>query len=117
MSASLLLTLPEFLHESGGEICVVGHRITLFDVLWEYNRGMTIEELTIRFPTIKRSTLHKVIAFYLDNQPAVDVFLSEYAKTLDDARVRGPQGPSLAELQGRMEQIRRSANHAAQVSH
>ena len=62
MSTSFAFKLPEFLTESDGEIRVTGHRISLYDLLWEYNEGLTVEELTLRFPTLKRATLHKIIA-------------------------------------------------------
>ena len=115
MPAALQMKLPEFLNQADGEIRVAGHRISLYDVLWEYNQGRTVEELTLRFPTLRRSTLHKLIAFYLDNQPEVDVFLEAHAKAFDDQRSRGPAGPSVAELQRRLEQIRRSAHNAAEI--
>ena len=109
--------LPDFLHEQDGEIRIVGHRISLFDVLWEYNQGRTVEELTLRFPTLKRSTLHKLIAFYLDSQPEVDAYLNDYSGALDEKRARSQPAPSVAELQRRLELIRRSSHNAAQISH
>ena len=109
--------LPDFLEEVDGEIRVTGHRISLFDSLWEYNQGLTAEEMALRFPTLKRSTIHKVLAFYLDNQPAVDAYLNDLAAALEEKRRRGPPAVSVAELQQRLEQIRRIAHNAAQVSY
>src|SRR5438045_911772 len=92
------LNLPDFLQESDGEIRITGHRISLYDILWEYNQGHTIEELVLRFPTLKRSTLHKLIAFYLDNQPEVDAYLKSYSAALDENRARAQPTISVAEL-------------------
>lgn len=117
MPAELHMPLPEFLAEAVGEIRIVGHRISLFDVLWEYNQGLSVEELALRFPTLKRATIHKLIAFYLEEQPEVDEYLAAYQQALGDARAQASAGPSAAELQRRLEQIRRTAHNAAPLSH
>jgi uncharacterized protein (DUF433 family) len=117
MSNTLSIHLPDFLEEADGEIRVTGHRISLFDMLWEYNQGLTAEEMTLRLPTLKRSTIHKVLAFYLDNQPAVDGYLNDLAAALDEKRRRGRPALSVAELQQRLEQIHRTTHNAAQVSY
>jgi uncharacterized protein (DUF433 family) len=113
----LSIPLPDFLAEVDGDIRITGHRINLYDVLWEYNQGLSIEEMTLRFPTVKRSTILKLIAFYLDFQPAVDTYLTSYQAELDEKRRTGPATPSVAELQRRLEQIRRTAQNVAQISH
>lgn len=117
MACALKIPLSDFLSDTDGEIRIAGHRISLYDVLWEYNQGKTVEELALRFPTVKRATLHRVIAFYLDNQPEVDAYLAACAKDIEDARTRGQPAPSVAELQQRLEHIRRTAQNAAQISH
>ncbi len=111
------IPLPDFLEAADGELRVTGHRLSLFDVLWEYNQGLAAEELALRFPTLKRSTIHKVLAFYLDNQPAVDGYLNVCAAALDEKRRRGRPTVSVAELQQRLEHIRRITHNVAEVSH
>ena len=117
MSSIPSIQLPDFLEEADGEIRITGHRISLFDVLWEYNQGLTAEEMALRFPTLKRSTIHKVLAFYLDNQPAVDGYLNDLATALVEKRRHGRPAVSVAELQQRLEHIRRTAHNVAEVSH
>ncbi len=113
----MLPNLPEFLEETDGEVRVSGHRIGLYHVLREYNEGSDPAQIALRFPTLKLATVYKIIAFYLDNQPAVDAYLNEYRQAAEGLALKASAGPSLAELQNRLEQIRLKAHHAAHVSH
>jgi uncharacterized protein (DUF433 family) len=46
--------------------------VGLVDIVFFYRQGDSPEMLHARFPTIALSLVHKVIAFYLENQAAVD---------------------------------------------
>lgn len=111
------LPLPEFLADSDGQIRITGHRISLYDVLAEYNLGHTAEEIAVRFPTLKRATVHKLIAYYLDNTGAIDAYLTAYTQALDEKRSRAQPTISVAELECRLENIRRKAHNAAQIAY
>ncbi|HVX86086.1 MAG TPA: DUF433 domain-containing protein [Phycisphaerae bacterium] len=111
------IVLPDFLTRVDGELRITGHRISLPEILWEYNEGRSAEELVLRFPTLKLATIHKAIAFYLDHQPDLDAYLAAREGEMEQQRAGSPASPSLAELQRRMEQIRRKAVNAAEVSH
>ena len=117
MSISLPLKLPDFLEESDGEVRVKGHRVSLYHVLAEFNKGRSPEEISLRFPTLRTSTTYKIIGFYLDHQSEIDTYLAEYRRSLEQQASRAPAGPSKAELLRRLEQIRLKAHNAAQVSH
>lgn len=114
MPPSLPTPLPDFLEHADDDVRVAGHRITLYHVLSEYNQGESPEGITLRFPTLKLSTVHKIIAFYLDHQPAIDDYLRHYASDLQEQEARTP-AISKAELLRRLEDIRLKAHHAAQV--
>ncbi|HVX85901.1 MAG TPA: DUF433 domain-containing protein [Phycisphaerae bacterium] len=109
--------LPDFLHHVDGEIRVVGHRISVYHILIRYNAGESPEAIAIALPTLKTSTIHKVIAFYLDHQPEVDAYLRAYAADLHAQESATPPGPSRAELVRRLQDIRLQAHHAADLSH
>jgi uncharacterized protein (DUF433 family) len=71
------MQLPEFLTRSAdGEIQLTGHRIGLYHVIQYYNEGESAEMLASRYPTLPLSLVHKVIAFYLDNQADVDAYIA-----------------------------------------
>ncbi len=78
------MILPDFLTNSAdGEIRIVGHRIGLYHLVVRYNEGESAEMLASRYPTLPLSLVHKVIAFYLDNQAEVDVYVSTCTAEID----------------------------------
>jgi uncharacterized protein (DUF433 family) len=69
--------LPEFLTQSqDGEIRLTGHRIGLYHLVQHYNEGESAEMLAARYPTLPLALVHKVLAFYLDNQSEVDTYMA-----------------------------------------
>jgi hypothetical protein len=42
--------------------------------------------------------IHKVIAFYLDNQKEVDDYVAQYQGDVDQLRAAGSHAPSIVEL-------------------
>jgi uncharacterized protein (DUF433 family) len=100
----LIRLLPPCLHwHPDGEIRLVGHRIGLYHFVYYYNQGFTAEMLLCQFPTLELATIHKVIAFYLDNREEVDRYAAEYQSELDALRSAGPYAPSVAEIRKRLE--------------
>jgi uncharacterized protein (DUF433 family) len=78
------MTLPEFLTQApDGEIRLTGHRIGLYHLVERYNEGDSAEMLASRYPTLPLSLVHKVLAFYLDNQPEVDAYVVACSAAMD----------------------------------
>jgi uncharacterized protein (DUF433 family) len=99
---SLIRLLPPYLHwHADGEIRLVGHRIGLFHFIYYYNQGFTAEMILGQFPTLELALIHKVIAFYLENQKEVDEYAAQYQADLDQLRAAGPHAPSIVELRKR----------------
>lgn len=98
------MNLPDFLAQDRyGYIHLAGHRIGLRHIVELYTDGYTPEMLHEHFPTVSLALVHKVIAFYLENRPAVDVYIRQSREALD-RQAAGPQkGPDAAELKRRME--------------
>ena len=117
MAVGLNVKLPDYLEQSNGEIRVTGHRVSLYHVLCEFNEGHSPEEIVLRLPTLKLSTVYKIVGFYLENQIEVDRFLSEYRQTLATQASEAQPAITKAELLQRLELIRLKAHNAAQVSH
>ena len=98
------MTLPVFLtRDELGYVHVTGHRVGLADIVGFYRQGDSAEMLHVRFPSVRLSLLHKIIAFYLENQPAVDAYAAQEAEEMIRQRVGNPSNPSLAELRQRLE--------------
>jgi uncharacterized protein (DUF433 family) len=98
------MTLPDFLtQDDHGYIHVAGHRVGLGDVVHYYRQGDSPEMLHARFPTISLPLCHKIIAFYLENQAAVDEYCATQAEEIARQRDAARSGPSLEELRQRRE--------------
>jgi uncharacterized protein (DUF433 family) len=80
-----IMNLPDFLKRTDdGEIQLTGHRIGLYHLIQHYNEGESAEMLASRFPTLSLSHVHKVIAFYLDNQVEIDAYVADCSRALTD---------------------------------
>ena len=83
--------LPPFLTRwPDDEVVVTGTRVLFFYVVVNYKEGESVESLGVRYPHIPLATLHKTVAFYLENQPSVDQFVADYQAQLDLRRAAGP---------------------------
>jgi len=105
------MRLPDFLSEADGEVRLAGHRIGLVHVVKAYNDGHSAEMIAAEFPTLPLAMVHKVIAFYLDNQADVDSYVAVHDREMAALeRQSRPAGstPTVAELRRRLESIRRA---------
>jgi uncharacterized protein (DUF433 family) len=99
----LFMTLPEFLRQtSAGEIRLAGHRIGLLHLVRYYNEGYSAEMLACQYPTLALPLIHKVIAFYLENQAEVDAYVARCQEELARQREANPRRLDLAALRQRL---------------
>ncbi|HSZ59646.1 MAG TPA: DUF433 domain-containing protein [Tepidisphaeraceae bacterium] len=98
------MQLPDFLSiNDDGEVIFTGHRIRLVDIAVRYNEGHSAESIALEiFPTLKLATVHKAIAFYLENQAEVDSLIEENQRELQRQASQVAGTPSLPQLRGRM---------------
>lgn len=75
---TLDIPLPDFLNWQDGEVRLTGHRINLYGVIRRYEEGFSAEMLALHYPSLSLAHVHKVIAFYLENQDAVSKYVAEY---------------------------------------
>ena len=95
--------LPDFLtQDSDGYTHVTGHRVGLHDVVFFYNQGYSAEMLQEAFPTVPLAVIHKILAYYLENQADVDASLAADDSEMEKQRAAAPRGPDLAELRRRL---------------
>ncbi len=97
------MTLPDFLiQDPSGEIRFAGHRIGLFHLIHYYNEGYSPEMLIGQYPTLPLALVHKVIAFYLENQEEVTAYLNACQEALDSQRSSNPRRIENAKLRARL---------------
>ncbi len=103
------MKLPTFLTKCKyGEIRLTGHRIGLLHVVDLFNEGNTVGEIAAEFDSIGAPLVQQVINFYLDNKAEVDGYVASCHAEIDRQAAKPRKGPDLAELQRRMESLRRS---------
>ena len=103
------MQLPDFLTaDDGGLIQVKGHRIGLNHLVRNYNEGYSAEMLQANYPTLKLSVIHKVIAFYLENEEEVNHYLAEHDREMERQMAAAKPHPTLADLRKRLEAQRRA---------
>jgi uncharacterized protein (DUF433 family) len=103
------MTLPDFLRaDEYGEIFLTGHRVTLYHILKAYQEDHSADHLAAAYPTVPLALVHKVIAYYLENRADVDRYLEETRAEVERQAAAPQRGPSAAELQRRLQALRRS---------
>jgi uncharacterized protein (DUF433 family) len=81
------MRLPDFLTQcEDGEIRITDHRIGLYHLIHHYNEGDSAEMLASRYPTLPLPLVHKLIAYYLENQAEVDAYLANCAAAMQQQR-------------------------------
>jgi len=101
------MNLPDFLTAwAHGEIMLKGHRIALHHIVPLYNEGYSAEMLLSRFPTLSLPLIHKVIAFYLENQADVDAYVAAQKAEIDRLAAAPSDGPGTVELRRRLAAVR-----------
>jgi uncharacterized protein (DUF433 family) len=96
------MQLPDFLTKTqDGEVLLNGHRIGLYHLVQHYNDGESAEMLACRYPTIPLALVHKVLAFYLENQPEVDAYVASCSTTMAEL-ARGATKLDLSALRRRL---------------
>lgn len=87
-----MLQLPPFLTlYAGDDIRLAGHRIGIYHIVTYYNEGYTAEMLAQQFPTLELALIHKVIAFYLENQAEIDAYCAATTQELDRQMAAAPK--------------------------
>ncbi len=95
------MTLPDFLtQDADGFIRLAGHRIGLHHVVRLYRDGYAPEMLVEHYPTLPLPLIHKLIAFYLENQTDVDAYVAREEAEYE-RQAAASSGPSLEELRRR----------------
>jgi uncharacterized protein (DUF433 family) len=103
------MDLPDFLtRHKYDEICLTGHRIGLFHVVYYAQQGDSPEMLVERFPTLSLLLIQQTLAFYRDNREEVDAYVAACQAEIERQEAKPNAGPTFDELQRRFKALRRS---------
>ena len=79
--------------------------------------GHAPEMIAAHFPTLPLALVHKIIAFYLENQTETDAYMSEHEKEMDRQMVETPPAPTITELRARLAARTQAGSSHATVEH
>src|SRR5262245_8034633 len=97
------MTLPDFLSQDPyGDIRLTGHRLGLYHVVERYQEGYSPEMLREEYPTLPLALIHKVLAFYLENQSEVDAYVVAYRAALERQEAAHIPNPALLRIRQRL---------------
>ncbi len=88
--------------DEDGTIRLAGSRIPLDTVVYEFNQGATAEQIQDSFPTLSLRSIYGTIAFYLENQAAVDDYLRRREQEAEELRRKIESQPEIAAFRERL---------------
>jgi uncharacterized protein (DUF433 family) len=88
----------EYVQERDGGYYLDGTRVSLDSIVHCFNEGLSPEAILEEFETLTLAQVYGAIAFYLENQPAIDAYRIRQNQRFEAAR-RGasPLTPGLRE--------------------
>jgi uncharacterized protein (DUF433 family) len=57
---------------SGGRLCLAGTGISVRQISWLYNEGLTPEEILVEYPHLSLPGIYAAITYYLANKAKMD---------------------------------------------
>jgi uncharacterized protein (DUF433 family) len=79
-----------------------GTRVTLDTVVLTFEQGATAEEITFRYPALKLSDVYSTIAFYLNHQDDVAMYLQQRQQQIQAVRTMNEQKSDSQVLRSRL---------------
>lgn len=77
MTLKVVPQSPPIETNSDGVMIVKKTRVTFDTVVAAFERGATAEEIVYRYPSLKLADVYSAIAFYLNNQQEIKVYLQQ----------------------------------------
>ena len=93
-----------YVEERNGGLYIAGTRVSLDSVVIRFQEGASPERIVQSFPTLKLSQVYGAVAYYLENEQAVNEYIAESQRELE--RSVPPLSQSNPELFARLEAAR-----------
>ncbi len=105
---------PPIREDESGALRVGGTRVLLEMLVWAHKRGDTPEDIVEQYPSLALADVYGVIAYYLRNKSAIEVYLAERERIgkvnrAEAARRNGDRSELKARLESRLEAHRQNA--------
>lgn len=95
----------EYVEQRDGAYYLVGSRVSLASIVYEYRVGAVPETIRHDFPTLSLEQIHGAIAFYLGHQPEVEAYMTDLERKWDE--IESAAGPGSPEIQRKIENARK----------
>ncbi len=99
---TLTQSTPPLSQDEEGTIRLAGSRIPLDTVVYEFNQGATAEPIQDSLLTVSLRSIYGTIAFYLENQTAVDDYLRRREQEAEELRRKIESQPEIAAFRERL---------------
>lgn len=86
MTLKVVPQSPPIETNSDGVMLVGKTRVTLDTVITAFEYGATAEEIVHRYPSLKLADVYAAIAFYLNNQQEIEVYLQQRKQQAKEIR-------------------------------
>lgn len=86
MTLKVVPQFPPIEINSDGVMLVGKTRVTLDTVVAAFDRGATAEEIVYRYPSLKLADVYAAIAFYLNHQQEIRVYLEQRQQQAQEIR-------------------------------
>ena len=77
---------PPIETNSNGVMLIGKTRVTLDTVVAAFDRGATAEEIVHRYPSLELADVYSAIAFYLNNQQEIKIYLEHRQQQAQETR-------------------------------
>jgi uncharacterized protein (DUF433 family) len=94
-----------YVEERDGSLYVSKTGVSLDSVLMRFQSGASLEKIGRSFPSLKLSDVYGAIAYYLENEKAVNEYLAEGEREFEESAL--PLSRTNPELFDRLEAARR----------
>jgi uncharacterized protein (DUF433 family) len=96
------MTKDDFIERREAGFYLVGSRVPIDRIVWEYRHGEDPEAIQSHYPTLSLEQVTGAIAFYLSHKDEVDRVIEERRRQEDAYVAAHPTPPEIKEKFGRM---------------
>lgn len=83
-----MATTTQYVQARDGNLYVGSSRVTLDSVIIPWQKGQTLEAIHEDYPTVPLADIYGAVAYYLEHQAEIDVWLREGDELYEQRRAR-----------------------------
>ena len=95
------LTLP-LVEDEHGILRMTKSRVTVDVILYDFQSGLTAEEIALNYPTVTLADIYAVLSYYLSHREELDLYLATQERRSEAKRQEVFQRSPQADLRERL---------------